>query len=631
MADMRGKHERHRKLPEFERRKRDDVEIEPNAIRHGLVEDLVTRRANVPIVPASYSEEAGTVEALISTGAPVRRRDARGTFVERLDLSGVISDELVGIPVLDSHRQGGSRDTIGVIVSARHEPEGLVAVIRLSQADDVKSVRTKIVEGVLRAFSIGYGVARRTEAFLAGERVVTVVPIIREASVVAIGADPAARIRSKHMEPETETLDPPAAEPTVTENRAAIRGIARAAGLPTSWADDQIDVEATPMEARAAAFEEMQTRSRQTPRIRTTAPAADDPAMRFRAMEDALHAHVTGAMPADAARADAARPFVGHSLRDFARESLTMRGVSTVGMDVDTLFRAAMHTTSDFPNLLTGVGRRTLLAAYTAAASPLKTLARQGGRVDFRTGSTVRLGEIGALQKVSEAGEIKHVSRAEAAEAYALDTYGALFSLSRKALVNDDLGAFNDWSSAAGQAAAQTEAALLWALLSQGAGAGPGMSDGKRLFHVDHGNLLTGAALDIDSLSDARLAMRKTKGLDGKTIINATPKYLVVGPELETVAEQVLAAIYAQTPADANPFTGKLTLLVEPRITDDQWFVFADPSQVPVLEYSYLSSAPGPQLASREGWDVLSVEYRVYEDFGCGALDWRGAVRNPGV
>lgn len=121
------------------------------------------------------------------------------------------------------------------------------------------------------------------------------------------------------------------------------------------------------------------------------------------------------------------------------------------------------------------------------------------------------------------------------------------------------------------------------------------------------------------------------KALDGVTPINATPRYLLVGPALETAAEQILASIYAATYQDANPFTGRLTLLVEPRITDESWYVFADPAVLPVLEYSYLSSAQGPQMASREGWDVLGMEFRVVLDFGCGAVDWRGAYLNPGA
>lgn len=60
-------------------------------------------------------------------------------------------------------------------------------------------------------------------------------------------------------------------------------------------------------------------------------------------------------------------------------------------------------------------------------------------------------------------------------------------------------------------------------------------------------------------------------------------------------------------------------------------YLFADPAILPVLEYSYLSSAQGPQMASREGWDVLGMEFRVVLDFGCGAVDWRGGFFNPGA
>ena len=44
-----------------------------------------------------------------------------------------------------------------------------------------------------------------------------------------------------------------------------------------------------------------------------------------------------------------------------------------------------------------------------------------------------------------------------------------------------------------------------------------------------------------------------------------------------------------------------------------------------------LHSAQGPQMASREGFDVLGTEYRVVLDFGAGAVDWRGAYLNPGA
>jgi phage major head subunit gpT-like protein len=237
------------------------------------------------------------------------------------------------------------------------------------------------------------------------------------------------------------------------------------------------------------------------------------------------------------------------------------------------------------------------------------------------------LGEFGKLKKVTESGEIKAMTTGEAKEGYSLQTFGGMFALSRKAIINDDLGAFARWAEMMGRAAAETEADQLVALLT----GNPVMGDGVVLFHATHGNLAgTGAAPDVDALSAARLAMRRQTGLDGVSPISATPKFVLAPPELETDLEKLLAELAAAKVDDQNPFSGKMTLLIEPRLTGDDWYVFADPAVLPVLEYAYLSSAQGPQLASRDGWEVLGREFRVVLDFGCGAVDWRGAYRNPG-
>lgn len=584
---------------------------------------------HLAIEPRTFDAEARTFECVISTGADVRRRDARGSFIERLDLSTVDTNALVGLPVLDGHRQDGSEHAVGTILAARREAAGIVATVRLSAAEDVRSIATKVAEGVLKGVSIGYSAANRSEGTVRGERVVTIRPRIHELSIVAIPADPLALIRKEDSPmPEPVNDDAPAAvNDNIVQHRAAVRAIARGANLPTEWADEQIDSGADLVAVRAAAFEAIT--SRQSPVIRTTAPANDDPAVILERRTAALFARVNGSAPDDAARA-----YFNDGLADHARAIVTMRGGSVAGMDREQIMRAAMHTTSDFSNLLTGVGNRTMLPAYQAAESPLKRVARQALMSDFRTASRLKLGGIGALQKVGEAGEIKSTTRGEAAESYALDTYGSLFALSRKAFINDDLGAFRDWGIAAGRAAAQTEANLLFTLLTQSSGAGPTMGeDGVKMFHATHGNLAaTPAALDIETLNLGRIALRNMKALDGKTPISATPAFILVGPTMERNAEIILAQIAdVKKNMGVDKFVGSFEILVEPRITDNSWYVFADPAQLATLEYAYLSSAQGPQIASREGWDVLGMEFRVTLDFGCGAVDWRGAYRNAGA
>ena len=537
-------------------------------------------------------------------------------------LNALTAPGLIGSPVLDGHRQGSARDVIGVIAAYRMEGPNLLATIRLSGAADAGPIITRIQEGTLKGVSIGYRVNRWADATdpVTKARVRTAAAwAITEVSAVPIPADAGATFRSETM-PE-DLIENPA--PTAAENRAAIRTIARSAGMTTEQADDMVDRDLTTTEARAEAFEAMQTRGRQTPRIRVIG-SQDDPATVMAWRADALFARVSGTAPTEQAR-----PYMADSLRDHARAAVEATGTSTRGMDADQLFRAAMHATSDFPGLLTSTGNRTLTGAYQAAQSPIKsTLARQATMADFRPATRLKLSDVGLLEKVSESGEIKSTTRGEAAESYALDTYATQFAISRKALINDNLEAFRDWGATAGRMAAETEANLLLKLLLSNPVMG---EDSKTLFHADHGNLVAASALSVAALDTARKATRGMKALDGKTPINATPKFLVVGPEQETTAEQILASIYAATVADANVFSGKLTLLVEPRITDDRFYIFADPAVLPVLEYAYLSSAQGPQMASREGWDVLGMEFRVVLDFGCGVVDWRGAYFNPGA
>ena len=619
----------HKKVPKLGRAARAEVSVNKRHVGRGtMAEDLRPMFRRADLTPGTFNEDAMTVEAVLSTYADVQRVG----YIERLDPAGLDDRDLIGAPFLDSHKQSSGAHVIGVIQAVRHEAGQLLGTIRLVQSDDARPIVDRIKGGYLRGVSLGYRVKRWVETTNpAGQKVRTAAAwSVFEVSAVPVPADPGAKFRGLNMAEDNDELEGGITTPMPDAQQTQIRSLGELADLPPSWARSQIVANATVKDARRSAQEQLVERSRPAQRIRVQASAHEDPAVRLRTMEDALFARTNGGTPTDAAR-----PFMSHTLRDFARETLHLRGVATTGMDTDALFRAAMHTTSDFPNLLQGVGARTLLPAYQAAQSPLKSvLSRQATRTDFRPGSKLRLGEIGLLEKVNEAGEIKSTTRAESVSSYAIDTFARMFTISRKALINDDLGAFRDWSIAAGQAAAQTEAALLFSLLTGNGGAGPKMDDGKPMFSADHGNLNAapnGTSLNhTNSLKAARLALRTMKGFDGKTPIQVTPKYLMVGPQRETEAEKLLTAVNATELDGVNPFAGKLTLLVEPRILGFDWYCFADPAQFPALEYAYLSGAPGPQFASREGFDVLATEFRVLLDFGAGAVDWRGAYHDVG-
>ena len=144
-----------------------------------------------------------------------------------------------------------------------------------------------------------------------------------------------------------------------------------------------------------------------------------------------------------------------------------------------------------------------------------------------------------------------------------------------------------------------------------------------------------GTALSISSLSAARAAMRAQKDLAGD-FINAEAAFLVVPPELELVANQFTSTLYvASTQGNINPgYNTALTVIVEPRLSANSataWYLFANPSAVPTIEYSHLEGEGGLYVEQRLGFEVDGLEIKARSTFGAKAMDWRGVYKNQGV
>lgn len=602
--------------------------------------ELMLRAA--ALAPTTFDEKANTVEVVLSTGAAVQRAG----YIERLPIENADLRGIAGAPVLDAHAQHSTRAVIGVIEKAWRKDGELRALLKLSSRSDVAGIVQDIKDGIIRNVSIGYRVSKWADSTNSkGERVRTALAWkILESSFVPVGADAGAVVRSDPMKtkkkgaanpaPVDDVEDTEVTEPTVAETRAEIRDIIKRAGGTTEQADELIDADATVEQARAAAYEIMQARTSNAPRVRIV-QSGDDPTVIMQRRVEGLAARIANVKPSDAAR-----QYVGYSLADHARDYLEAQGVRTRGMNNEALLIAAFqtraaghHVVADFSELLTGTGARALAPAYEAALSPVVAMCRKVTASDFRTQAMLHLGEHPKLLPVSESGEIKAVTRGEAKESWALETYGSIFSLSRKALINDDLNAFADFATAAGQAAAATVADLIVSTLTQSGGAGPVMGDGTRLFHANHGNLDPVAAeIGVGSVSDGRKAMLLQTGQDGETLINVRPDTLVVAPSNLTRAEQFVSQVAPVYWGDTNPFGQKLSVVCEPRLEAvAPWDWYLADSRLPALVLGGLAGNEGPQIASRDGFEVLGREFRVTLDVGCGPNDWRGWHKHAGT
>jgi hypothetical protein len=291
------------------------------------------------------------------------------------------------------------------------------------------------------------------------------------------------------------------------------------------------------------------------------------------------------------------------------------------------------HTTSDFADLLIASGDRVLMARFNADPSPLKLLSYKRNARDFRAQTHIRPGEAPLLDKVSESGTYKFGTLGTQSVSLQLESYAKGFALSRKAIINDDLGAFSDFISAFAQSARQTEGNLFFELLSANSFGGKKYSDNKNFFHADHGNLAgSGSLVDVSSLSLARMAMRTQKNINGTGTAGVTPKVLLVGPALETVAQQVVAQINATKSEDVNPFSGQLQVMVENRYHGNGWWLFADPAIRPAFIYGYLDGVDGPFFGNAKNTNIAAgALFECGLDFGCDVYEYRSAYFNPGA
>jgi hypothetical protein len=407
-----------------------------------------------------------------------------------------------------------------------------------------------------------------------------------------------------------------------------------------------IDAGVTIDEARKQIIDALAERSQATTvrgaaSIRTVQDEADT--LRTR-MSDALVLRVTpGATDHGGVKVDAegARNFRGMDLMDMARRSIAAAGGSADGLtrreiamaalniDADSRRSAGMMSTSDLPSILASTVNRSLRAAYEQAPRTFTGWARQSTNKDFREKSLLQLSGMSQFSKINEGGEYKLATFSDTAEKYSLSKYGAIIAITWEALINDDLSAFSRIPMMIAEEAAALEGDLVYAALL----GNPKMADGVALFHATHANLAgsAGAISDV-TLGAGRAAMRKQTGANGR-VLNLAPEILIVGPDKEAEALKYTSSNFvAAKSVDINPaFNTSLSVIVDNRVTGNQWYLASTPARVDTVEFAYLEGENGLFTTRREGFEVDGVEIKARHVFAAKAIDHRGLYRNAGA
>ena len=332
-----------------------------------------------------------------------------------------------------------------------------------------------------------------------------------------------------------------------------------------------------------------------------------------------------------------AREYRSYSLLEMTRQYLDSRGVNTRGMSKTELVQRGFHSTSDFPLLFSNLAGKTLDAAYQEEPHTWKPIARQRNLPDFKNANDLIVAGALTPELLLEGGEYKAGTLVEDQHTWNLSTYAKKITLTRQAIINDDLSAMERVPEMLGRGFRRLESNIIWALIT---GNAVTSVDGVALFNAAHNNV-AGSTLTIAvaGMNTARKAMRKQTDLAGNTI-NLMPKYLMVPTDLESTALQFLFptgfAPTARTGDNGpvvNAQSAGMELIVEPRLDGaaDVFYLAASPGSVEGIVYGYLAGEEGPTVTTTEKRDPDGVELLARFDFGAAVKDFRGFYRSKPV
>lgn len=320
--------------------------------------------------------------------------------------------------------------------------------------------------------------------------------------------------------------------------------------------------------------------------------------------------------------------YAGYSLMELARASLSENGFGTAGMDKLTLVgNAFTHSSGDFSIALSDVAHKSMLKGYEEVVETFEGWTTKGSLSDFRVSNRVDMSRFPSLTKVAEGAEFQYVTTSDRAESIMLATYGKLFSITRQAIINDDLNVFTKVPQMFGRAAKRTIGDMVYAVLTANAK----MSDNKALFHTDHNNI-SGGAFDIAALDAMKVAMMTQK--EGDASLGIRPATLLTPVAQESTAKALLGAEFDPAFQNANvpnPVRGMVDVVAESRLDDASAttsYMVAASGQYDTVEVAYLDGNESPFLDQQGGFNVDGITHKVRIDAGVAPLSFRTFQRH---
>lgn len=255
---------------------------------------------------------------------------------------------------------------------------------------------------------------------------------------------------------------------------------------------------------------------------------------------------------------------------------------------------------------------------------------------DFKAYQSFRVYGMGHWEKLSPQGEMGqgHLVE-EAGYTNQADTYGQVNVISRKQLIDDDLGILNDMGSSMARWGSLAPEHVLVNMLDDGL-----YRDGTTFFSAGNGNLQTTTPFGYAGVKSAYEAfvqqaspqsLDKNRGAEPK--IKAKASIIYAPYELEIDVEDFFntrdftVSRGAKGTTSRNPFYARFNRVYSPYLADSSWggglsttwYMIGDVNTgVPAMEFAFLNGVQRPTIetGSNIAHDRLGIYVRGYYDFG---------------
>lgn len=340
--------------------------------------------------------------------------------------------------------------------------------------------------------------------------------------------------------------------------------------------------------------------------------------------------------------------YSGIGLLGLALECASLEGVAPASRHQTHDIITAGVSTSSLSGVISNVVSKAALRQYQMHPITALSLCHTRSVPDFKQIENYRLDGTGAWAPVGKGGRIEHGKLSDTRYENKADLFAQVISIDYRDFVNDNMGMLADTGRALGRSGSEIIDDLFAKRLL-----GNAPMEGGTFFSAGNGNLTTGAgsAFGAAGLAAARLAFRKrkagpgTKAKDQKPI-NVTPTTLLVPPELETDAEQLMNSLQLlpsgssdRDTASNNPWRDKYGLTVMPHLSDSfytgsssaAWYLMADPELAAALELVFLNDRRSPTIERVDTpADEIGLRYRGVFACGCNFQDPKAAQKMAG-